>query len=105
MREHGSTLKFAPHLPEGVTRLSFNVEFRGRRLHVETTPTTTRYGLKQGDDLEIVHFDHVFTVSASAETVFEVTDDSTRGSPTPPRQPVGREPAHRVATAQRRATS
>jgi len=102
MRECGSTLKFAPRLPEGIARLSFNIEFRGRRLHVETTPSTTSYILKRGDDLEILHFADAVTVSASQTSVFPVTsDDALKMILSPPSQPSGREPARRLATLAR----
>jgi alpha,alpha-trehalose phosphorylase len=103
MRECGPTLKFAPQLPEGIARLSFNVEFRGRRLHVEATPSTTSYVLKQGDDLEILHFEDAFTVSASQESIFEAaSDDAERTTLSPPRQPYGREPTRRLAVSAKR---
>ncbi len=103
MRECGATLKFAPRLPEGITRLSFNVEFRGRRLHVEATPSTTSYVLKQGDDLEILHFATTVTVSAGQASVFPVSsDDTLKTGLTPPRQPYGREPTRRLADPARR---
>ena len=65
MRQRGATLAFAPRLPEGITRLAFNLEFRGRRLRVEATPTTTRYELLHGKELEIFHLDQPVTVSAN----------------------------------------
>jgi alpha,alpha-trehalose phosphorylase len=103
MRESGPTLKFAPQLPEGIARLSFNIEFRGRCLHVETTPSTTSYILKQGDDLEILHFEDAFTVSTSQESLFEAASDDARPTTlSPPRQPYGREPARRLAASAKR---
>ncbi len=103
MREHGSTLKFAPQLPEGITRLAFNIEFRGRRLRVEATTSATNYVLSQGEDLEIVHFDHSFTVSTKQESTFKSTSDhSRRTALTAPSQPQGREPAKRLADPARR---
>jgi alpha,alpha-trehalose phosphorylase len=100
MREWNDTLKFAPRLPEGITRLTFNLEFRDRRLRVEATPSTTRYVLKRGDDLELFHFDKVTTVSTSYPTVFNTNDDG-RSSLSAPSQPFGRAPVHRVAHSSR----
>jgi alpha,alpha-trehalose phosphorylase len=103
MREFGPTLKFAPQLPEGIDRLSFNIEFRGRRLHVETTPSTTSYVLKRGDDLEILHFEKPFTVSTSQESIFPAVGDLAPRMILPsPRQPYGREPIRRRADPARR---
>ena len=98
MREGNDTLKFAPHLPEGITRLAFNLEFRGRRLRVETTHLATSYVLRRGDDLKLFHFDKAATVSTSHPTVFEATsDDRPSSSLSTPRQPLGRAPRRRVA--------
>ena len=100
MREGNGTLTFAPRLPEGITRLAFNLEFRGRRLRVEVTPSTASYVLKLGDDLELFHFDRAMTVSTSRPNVFDLTrDDSRRSSPSTPSQPFGRTPRHRVANS------
>ena len=97
MRERNDTLKFAPRLPKGITRLAFGMEFRGRRLRVETTPSTTSYTLRYGDDLEFFHFDRATTVSTNIPTVFEAEDDGETGPPHPaPSQPWGRVPSPRV---------
>jgi alpha,alpha-trehalose phosphorylase len=100
MREGNDTLTFAPRLPEGIARLAFNLEFQGRRLRVEVTPSTVSYVLKRGDDLELFHFDRAITVSTSRSTVFRLTrDDSRRSSPSTPSQPFGRTPRHRVTNS------
>jgi alpha,alpha-trehalose phosphorylase len=100
MREGNDTLTFAPRLPEGITRLAFNLEFRGRRLRVEVTPSTASYVLKRGDDLELFHFDRAMTVSTSYPTLFETMNDAGRQSLVPvPSQPFGRTPRHRVANS------
>ncbi|WP_201732663.1 glycoside hydrolase family 65 protein [Acidithrix sp. C25] len=100
MRESNDTLTFAPRLPEGITRLAFNMEFRGRRLRVEVTPSMVSYVLTHGDDLELFHFDRAMTVSTSGPTVFTLTHDHSRQStPSMPSQPFGRTPRHRVTTS------
>ncbi|HEY5303293.1 MAG TPA: glycosyl hydrolase family 65 protein [Acidimicrobiales bacterium] len=98
MREANNTLTFAPRLPEGITRLAFNLAFRGRRLRVEVTPSTASYVLKRGDDLELFHFDRALTASTRRPTVFKLTrGDLRHSSPPSPTQPFGRIPRHRVA--------
>ena len=98
MRERNDTLTFAPRLPEGITRLAFNIEFRGRRLRVEVRPSTVSYALTYGDDLELFHFDKAMTVSTSTPTHFTLTHDPSRQSThSTPSQPFGRIPRHRVA--------
>jgi alpha,alpha-trehalose phosphorylase len=100
MREGNDTLTFAPRLPEEITRLAFNLEFRGRRLHVETTPLATSYVLRRGDDLELFHFDTAMTVSTRRPTVCEATSEERPcSSLSTPSQPFGRAPRRRVANS------
>lgn len=98
MRERHGTLQFAPRLPEGISRLTFGLEYRGRRLRVETTASSTSYVLTRGDDLEFFHFDEAATASTRRPTVFKVSEDEGPGPTRPePSQPWGRIPARRVA--------
>ncbi|HUZ41706.1 MAG TPA: glycosyl hydrolase family 65 protein [Acidimicrobiales bacterium] len=100
MREYDDTLRFAPRLPIGIARLAFGVEFRGRRVRVETTPTTTSYTLKRGDDLELFHFDQALLASTSGPIVFDTAVADAKGEPSPvPSQPWGRAPRPRVANS------
>jgi alpha,alpha-trehalose phosphorylase len=103
MRVSNETLRFAPQLPEGITRLAFNMVFRGRRLHVETTLETTTYTLVDGKDLELSHRGERITVATGAPVVRTMVHDE--GPPVtlePPHQPVGRAPLHRVADVYRK---
>lgn len=97
MRETDSRLSFAPRLPEGITRLSINLEFRGRRLRVERTRDATSYVLKYGDELEMLHFDEPFILTSGDATVFESPDLTTEVAGRAPSQPHARAPRHRVA--------
>ena len=100
MREWGDSLKFAPHLPDGISRLAFSLEFRGRRLRVEATPSTTSYVLKSGGDVELFHFDEAAIVSTGKPTVFATAhENELPSSLSSPVQPVGRAPQHRVANS------
>ena len=96
LREREETLGFSPRLPQGITRLAFNVVFRGRRLHVEATPAATRYTLIEGEALELFHFAEAITVSMSESVLCQRSDDEML-TPTliPPSQPAGRAPVHR----------
>jgi alpha,alpha-trehalose phosphorylase len=90
MRDHGSTLTFAPRLPSKLSRLSFRMVYRGRRLHVDVRPEGASYELLQGEPLEIEHAGEPLTVA--------VGDPQVRALPPIPRrrpveQPPGREPA------------
>jgi alpha,alpha-trehalose phosphorylase len=95
MREHDGTLSFGPKLPEGLRRLSFRLLFRGRRLRIVATPSSTTYELHEGDALELVHFGHSFTLTRSGPVVFSKSDDEYEIFDDAPTQPFGRAPRHR----------
>jgi alpha,alpha-trehalose phosphorylase len=79
MRDHGDTLRFVPRLPSRLTRLSFRLVFRGRRLRVEVTRSGATYELLDGDPLELIHADERLTV--------ERGEPQTRPLPPVPRRP------------------
>ena len=89
MRDHGDTLSFAPRLPPALTRLSFGLVYRGRRLRVELRPGTVRYELIDGDPLELVHDGEALTVATESPQTRPL-------APLPrlarPAQPLGRDP-------------
>ncbi|MFD4700232.1 glycoside hydrolase family 65 protein [Streptomyces niveus] len=62
MRHYGDILDFAPRLPEEISRLAFTMQFRGRHLRVEITPTNATYTLPTGEPLQIRHYGELFTV-------------------------------------------
>ncbi len=55
LRDHGDTLSFAPRLAAPLTRLSFRLVYRGRRLRVDIRPDHVRYELLAGEPLELLH--------------------------------------------------
>ncbi|HEY7137611.1 MAG TPA: glycosyl hydrolase family 65 protein [Acidimicrobiia bacterium] len=63
MRDHGPVLHFAPCLPSRLTRVTFRVLYRGRRLRVEIGRDEVSYHLVDGDDLEIEHRDERLKLS------------------------------------------
>jgi alpha,alpha-trehalose phosphorylase len=69
MRDHDGELRFAPRLPDALTRLAFRLEFRGRRLLVEVEPQRARYSLLDGEPLEISHHGERLTVDAQRPEV------------------------------------
>lgn len=93
MRDLGETLKFAPRLPDALTRLAFSIRHRGRCLRVEVTNQSARYTLVRGEGpVHITHHGEPLTI---------VTEWISRPIPAapvrpPPRQPPGREPPHRT---------
>jgi alpha,alpha-trehalose phosphorylase len=93
MRDHGGRLSFAPRLPEQLTRLTFGVLHRGRRLRVEVTDSDATYSLTDGhSSLRLLHHDEPVDVT-SGEPVRRAIP---RLRPQPrPRQPAGRAPQRR----------
>jgi alpha,alpha-trehalose phosphorylase len=92
MRDHGSTLSFAPRMPSGITRLSFGVRYRGRHLRVSVEGEEARYELVSGDELEILHHGSSLTVGPDAPATGELQAVPERQAPSPP---PGREPPRR----------
>jgi alpha,alpha-trehalose phosphorylase len=93
MRDYGGELRFAPRLPERLTRLAFRVRRRGSRLGVEVDRDATVYTLLDGEPLEIRHFDEPLTVGAEP-TRMPAPPPAAAGER--PAQPPGREPARRA---------
>jgi alpha,alpha-trehalose phosphorylase len=90
MRDHGGTLHFAPRLPARLTRLTFRLIYRGRRLCVTVTRTHARYELLDGEPLEVRHYDEPVSLAKPG------SEESRPIAPLParprPAQPPGREP-------------
>ncbi|MFC8824067.1 glycoside hydrolase family 65 protein [Streptomyces sp. NPDC057137] len=89
MRHHGDRLDFSPRLPEQISRLAFTMQFRGRHLRVEITPTTATYTLPTGDPLKIHHYGDVVTVHGG---VTEARAIPAVIAPPTPDYPPGRRP-------------
>jgi alpha,alpha-trehalose phosphorylase len=90
MRDHGETLEFSPRLPARLTRLSFRLMYRGRRLQVTIRRADVDYQLLDGEALEVSHHGEPVALAAAG-------DVESRGIPPlparePPSQPPGREP-------------
>ncbi len=94
MRDHNGILSFAPRLPQALTRLTFRICFRGRRLLVEVSPERAAYSLLQGDSLEIVHYGEKTTVDGQRPQTRPIPPAPPREAPG---QPPGRAPKRRGA--------
>jgi alpha,alpha-trehalose phosphorylase len=96
MRQHDDgAIIFAPRLPEGITRLRFNIFLRGQRLRVDITHERARYSVADGKQVEIVHHGRSVQVFAGEPAVLPMPRIPLRPAPA---QPPGREPAHRRDT-------
>ncbi|MFE9470810.1 glycoside hydrolase family 65 protein [Streptomyces griseofuscus] len=88
MRRDGERLRFAPRLPERLSRLAFHVQFRGSRLRVEIDADKTTYELLDGPPLDLRHHGDAVTVTMSEPAV--------RPVPPGPRRALPQQPRHRV---------
>ena len=85
-------LAFAPRLPEALTRITFRLRWRGRRLQVQITPGQAEYRLLEGVELELKHHGQPITLTVGSPVVQTIPPDPPTDHPT---QPVGREPLAR----------
>jgi alpha,alpha-trehalose phosphorylase len=97
LRHWDGTVSFAPRLPEGISRLAFNLLIRGMRLRVEINHSSARYLLEDGGSLDIVHHDKRVKLTAGKAQECSVPAISPRPRPN---QPPGREPIRRVSRDQ-----
>jgi trehalose/maltose hydrolase-like predicted phosphorylase len=95
LRQHDGLLSFAPQLPDGITRLSFTVQWHGLRLGVDIERDRATYTLRDGPDASLAFHHNGKTVAVTTEK--PVVEQVSRRSPMLPRpqQPSGREPMHR----------
>jgi alpha,alpha-trehalose phosphorylase len=90
MRDTGEHLAFAPRLPEGLTRLAFNLLVRGRRLRVEIRPDHATYLLDDSEPMTVTH--HGQWVELTPGQPARIPVPPTTLLVEPLRQPPGREP-------------
>jgi alpha,alpha-trehalose phosphorylase len=95
MRDHDGALSFAPRLPHALSRLTFRLCFRGRRLLVEVDQQHASYSVRQGPKLEITHHGTGATVDTQQPLVCPIPPPPPREAPS---QPPGRAPARRRPT-------
>nr|WSX74607.1 family 65 glycosyl hydrolase [Streptomyces sp. NBC_00899] len=88
----GDSIRFAPRLPEALSRIAFRLLFRGRRLKVEVGRKSATYTLAAGEPLEILHFEQPFTLTVEQPVVRDLPAVNHRP---PPEQPPGRAPMRR----------
>jgi alpha,alpha-trehalose phosphorylase len=92
LRDDGETLALAPVLAPRITRLSFGLRYRGRRLRVSVTSSGTTYELVDGEPLELRHHGELFRLGQQIREF----KPSPREAPGPvPEPPPGRKPPRR----------
>jgi alpha,alpha-trehalose phosphorylase len=92
MRDHADVLTFAPRLPSRLSRLTFRLVYRDRRLRVDVHAEETRYELLKGEPLELVHHGERFTLGPGSPVTRAVPPAPRRPAP---EQPPGRTPPRR----------
>jgi alpha,alpha-trehalose phosphorylase len=92
MRDHGDTLAFAPRLPSRLTRLTFRLVYRGRRLRVDVRSDGVEYELLEGEPLALIHHGDPLTVAPASPERRSIPPAPRRP---PPEQPPGRSPPRR----------
>jgi alpha,alpha-trehalose phosphorylase len=95
MRDHGGSLSFAPRLPQQLSRLTFRLLFRGRRIWVEVDHRQARYTLLQGPPLDVGHHGATVTLAPDEPVTRPIPKPPSREAPA---QPPGRAPARRQPT-------
>jgi alpha,alpha-trehalose phosphorylase len=94
MRDHDGSLRFTPRLAGDLTRLTFRLCFRGRRLLIDVQPKHATYSLRQGASLEICHYGERAALTASEPLTRSIPPALTREAP---KQPSGRVPTRRTS--------
>jgi alpha,alpha-trehalose phosphorylase len=95
MRDHGGSLSFAPRLPRQLSRLTFRLCFRGRRIQVAVNQQQVQYVLLQGAPLNVAHCGATVTLVPDEPVTRPIPKPPTRRAPV---QPPGRAPARRRPT-------
>jgi alpha,alpha-trehalose phosphorylase len=96
-RDYSGRLTFAPRLPGGLSRLRFNLLYRGVRLRVDIRPDKATYALTDGGTtLQLMHHGESFELTEHEAVTLPI--EALPPQPRP-RQPAGREPQRRHPAA------
>ncbi|GGS06961.1 glycosyl hydrolase [Streptomyces humidus] len=87
LRRDADGLRFAPRLPQRLSRLAFSVQILGRRLRVEIGPDKAAYTLLSGPPMTLHHHGEQVRVNGEGPVV--------RAVPPVPDRPAPRQPLHR----------
>ena len=92
LRDTGPLLRFAPRLPEHLTRLEFRLAYQGHRLRVEVRHEGSTYQLLEGEPMTVVHHGEEVELEVGRA---ERRDLPKRVGVFPVKQPPGRAPRRR----------
>ncbi|MGH9114597.1 MAG: glycosyl hydrolase family 65 protein, partial [Acidimicrobiales bacterium] len=92
MREGGGGLSFSPRLPAPLTRVSFPLQYRGRRLRLALAGGEAVYSLEAGDPVTVSHWGEPVLLEAGVARTRPVPDAPVLA---PPPQVPGRAPGRR----------
>ncbi|MFJ1672413.1 glycosyl hydrolase family 65 protein, partial [Streptomyces bottropensis] len=95
MRQHGTTVSFAPRLPERLSGLAFHVGLLDTCLRVRIEPRHATYELLSGDTLTIRHHGEPVTLDGDKPRRMDIPAPKPSG-------PVPRQPPHRRPGRRRR---
>jgi alpha,alpha-trehalose phosphorylase len=93
LRARSGRLSFAPKVPNGISRLSFNLWYRRRNLCVTATPGQAVYELHDGEPITVVHYGESVDVTPGEPVKLAIPALPPRPRPG---QPFGRQPARRI---------
>ncbi|MGH9008926.1 MAG: glycoside hydrolase family 65 protein [Acidimicrobiia bacterium] len=96
LRARAGRLAFAPKVPDGIARLSFNLWYRRRNLCVTATPGQAHYELQDGDPITVAHYGEPVEVTRKEPVKLPIPPLPERSRP---RQPFGREPVRRLPSS------
>lgn len=90
LRDGGGAPAFWPHLPEGITTLSFTLLVGGGRLRVEVAPDSSTYRWHGETTVRFTHYRDTVELGDGDVLTLAIPEVTTRPAPV---QPAGREPA------------
>jgi alpha,alpha-trehalose phosphorylase len=93
LRARSGRLSFAPKVPNGISRLSFNLWYRRRNLCVTATPGQALYELRDGGPITVMHYGDSVDVAPGEPVKLPIPPIPSRPAP---RQPYGRAPVRRT---------
>ena len=96
MRLQNNRLSFAPRLPDALSRLAFQIQYRGSRLRIEVSAQDATYRLLDGPPQKILHHGVEIFLTENATITRLIPDIQIQVGPRPA-QPPGRAPIARGA--------